>query len=183
MTTTKQMLSLLIVLLTINQMTHAQKPFFPETKNVGDPAISGKMVYNPEAQSYELTGAGTNMWFDKDECFYAARKVSGDFILTSKVDILTQTGNAHRKMGLMIRQSMETNSAYADIILHADGLLSLQYRPKQGAITEEIRFPEVGAQYLQTTKKGYKIMARISKTEKNFKSPKKIVTLFEHPIS
>jgi hypothetical protein len=43
-----------------------------------------------------------------------------------KVDILTQTGNAHRKMGLMIRQTMETNSAYADIILHADGLLSIR---------------------------------------------------------
>jgi len=149
MSATKKTFYLLIVLLTINLMAHSQKSFFPEALNVGNPAISGKMVFNPEYQTYELTGAGTNMWFDKDECFYAARKVSGDFILTSKVDIVTQTGNAHRKMGLMIRQSAETNSAYADIILHADGLLSLQYRSKQGAITEEVKFTEVGAQYLQ----------------------------------
>ena len=182
MTTIKQMLSLLIVFLTINLMTQAQKSFFPEIKNVGDPAISGKMVFDSEKQSYELTGAGTNMWFDKDECFYAARIVSCDFILTSKVEILTTTGNAHRKMGLMIRQSMETNSAYADIILHADGLLSLQYRPKQGAITEEVKFTESGAQYLQIEKKGSKILARIAQTEKALTAAKEIELSFDAPF-
>ena len=182
MITTKKMLSLLIVFLTIILMTHAQKSFFPETKNVGNPAISGKMVFNPEMQSYELTGAGTNMWFDKDEFFFAARKVSGDFIITSKIDILTQTGNAHRKMGLMIRQTLETNSAYADIVLHADGLLSLQYRSKQGAITEEVKFTEVGAQYLQLEKKGSKILARIAQTSKALTAAKEVELPFEAPF-
>jgi len=182
MSATKKTFYLLIVLLTINLMAHSQKSFFPEALNVGNPAISGKMVFNPETQTYELTGAGTNMWFDKDECFFAARKVSGDFILTSKVDILTQTGNAHRKMGLMIRQSAETNSAYADIILHADGLLSLQYRSKQGAITEEVKFTEVGAQYLQLERKGSKILARIAQTDKALTEAKEIELSFEAPF-
>jgi TolB protein len=182
MMNTKKMLSLLIVILTINLMTHAQKSFFTEAINVGNPAISGKMVFNPESQTYEVTGAGTNMWFDKDEFFFAARKVDGDFILTSKVDILTQTGNTHRKMGLMIRQSMETNAAYADIILHSDGLLSLQYRSKTGATTEEIRFTEVGAQYLQIEKKGNKILARIAQKEQALTTAKEIELPFEAPF-
>jgi TolB protein len=182
MTATKKVYSLLIVLLTINLMTQAQKSFFPEAVNVGNPAISGKMVFSSESQTYEITGSGTNIWADKDEFFFAARKVSGDFILTSKVDMITQTGNAHRKMGLMIRQTMETNSAFADIVLHSDGLLSLQYRSKTGSKTEEIKFTEVGAQYLQIEKKGNKILARIAQNQQALTLAKEIELPFEAPF-
>lgn len=173
---------LLIVLLTINGMAYSQKGFFPEEKNVGNPAIPGKILFNVETQTYEITGAGTNMWLDKDEFFFAARKTSGDFILTSKVDILTKTGDMHRKMGLMIRQTMDADAAYADIVLHADGLLSLQYRAKKGAITEEVKFTEVGAQYLQLEKKGSKILARIAQNEQALTDAKEIELSFEAPF-
>lgn len=182
MNTTSKSFSLLIVFLTINLMALSQKSFFPEAKNVGNPAISGKMLYNPESQTYEITGAGTNMWLDKDEFFFAARKVNSDFILTSKVEITTKTGNMHRKMGLMIRQSMDANSPYADIVLHADGLLSLQYRSKQGAITEEVKFTEVGAQYLQLEKKGSKILARIAQSQQALTTAKEIELPIEAPF-
>ena len=175
-------LALLIVFLTINLMAHSQKSFFPEAVNVGEPAISGKVLFNPERQTYEVSGAGTNMWVDNDEFFFAARKVSGDFILTSKVDILTKTGDPHRKMGLMVRQSMDANSSYSDIVLHADGLLSLQYRSKKGAITEEVKFTEVGAQYLQLEKKGSKILARIAQNEQALTAAKEIELSFEAPF-
>ena len=173
---------LLIVILTINVMAQAQKSLFPVNKNVGDPAIPGKFNYNDDNQSYELTGAGTNMWLDKDEFFFAAREGKGDFILTSKVEILTKTGDPHRKMGLMIRKSMDANSAYADIVLHADGLLSLQYRSKDGAITEEVKFTEVGAQYLQLEKKGNKIMARIAQEGQPLTAAKEIELPIEAPF-
>ena len=182
MITTRKKFILLLATLSLNLMAQSQNSFFPETKDVGNPSISGKIQYNPENQIYEITGAGTNMWFDKDEFFYAARKVNGDFILTSKVKITTETGNAHRKMGLMIRQTMDTNSPYADIVLHADGLLSLQYRTKQGANTEELKFTEVGAQYLQLEKKGSKILARIAQNEKALTDAKEIELPFEGPF-
>jgi len=182
MNATSKLFSLLIVFLTINLMAQSQKSFFPEAKNVGEPAISGKMLYNPESQTYEVTGAGTNMWLAKDEFYFVARKVNSDFILTSKVEITTKTGNMHRKMGLMIRQSMDANSPYADIVLHADGLLSLQYRSKQGAITEEVKFTEVGAQYLQLEKKGSKILARIAQSQQALTTAKEIELPIEAPF-
>ncbi|MBL7969155.1 MAG: TolB family protein [Prolixibacteraceae bacterium] len=149
---------------------------------MGNPKISGEMKYNPENQDYEISGAGTNMWFNKDEFFFASRRASGDFILTARVDILTTSGDAHRKIGLMVRQNMDTDSPYADIILHADGLLSLQYRSKKGGITEEVRFNEQFAQYLQLEKKGEKIVARIAQNEKAFTPAKEIVLHFEAPF-
>ncbi|HEY3370482.1 MAG TPA: biopolymer transporter TolR [Prolixibacteraceae bacterium] len=182
MSATSKSWSLLIVFLTINLMAQSQKSFFPEAINVGDPAIPGKMQFNPENQVYEITGSGINIWAEKDQFFYAARKVSGDFILTSKVAIATKTGDAHRKMGLMIRQSMDASSPYADIILHSDGLVSLQYRSKQGAVTEEVKFTEVGAQYLQLEKKGSKILARIAQNEQALTAAKEIELSFEAPF-
>ena len=182
MKATSKSMALLIVFLTINMMAQSQKSFFPEAINVGEPAIPGKMLFNPESQVYEITGSGINIWAEKDQFFYAARKVSGDFILTSKVDIATKTGDAHRKMGLMIRQSMDANSPYADIVLHSDGLLSLQYRSKKGAITEEVKFTEVGAQYLQLEKKGSKILARIAQNEQALTAAKEIELTFEAPF-
>jgi len=182
MTTSGQILILLISIFCFTEMTVAQKPLFSETFNVGNPKISGEMKYNPENQDYEISGAGTNMWFNKDEFFFASRRASGDFILTARVDILTATGDAHRKIGLMVRQNMDTDSPYADIILHADGLLSLQYRSKKGGITEELRFAEQFAQYLQLEKKGAKIVARIAQKEKAFTPAKEIVLDFEAPF-
>ena len=171
--------ALLIVFLTINLMAQSQKSFFPTPQNIGSPAIPGKMLFNPDSQTYEITGSGTNIWADKDEFFFAARKVTSDFILTSKIDITSKTGNAHRKIGLMIRQTMDANSPFADIVLHADGLLSLQYRSKQGATTEEVKFTEVGAQYLQLEKKGSKILARIAQNEQALTDAKEIELPFE----
>ena len=37
----------------------------------------------------------------------------------------------------MLRQSLDADSVYADIALHASGLTSLQYRDAKGAITQE----------------------------------------------
>ena len=169
----------LLSIASTNLMAQSAKSYFSEAGDVGKPSISGKVVFNPEDQTYQLTGSGTNMWLEKDEFFFAARKVTGDFLLTSRVEIETKTGNVHRKMGLMIRQTMDANSPYADIILHSDGLLSLQYRSKQGAITEEIRFTEVGAQYLQLEKKGSKVMARIAQNEQALTAAKEIELPFE----
>jgi Tol biopolymer transport system component len=182
MTIKSRKFSLLIFALILSQLAQSQKPIFTETRDVGNPKIAGKMSYFKENQSYEVLGSGVNMWADKDEFFYAAKKFEGDFILTARVEILSKTGDAHRKIGLMIRQTMDNNSVYADVIHHADGLLSLQYRSKVGGITEEIKFKESGAQYLQLEKRGSKIFARIAQTEKPMTPANEIELPFEAPF-
>ena len=182
MTTKGRSFVLLVFALIISQLTHAQRPIFTETKDVGNPKIAGKMSYFKENQTYEVLGSGVNIWAEKDEFFYAAKKIEGDFILTAQVEILSKTGDPHRKIGLMIRQSMDDNAVYADIIHHADGLLSLQYRSKVGGITEEIKFKESGAQYLQLEKKGSKILARIAQSEKPMTPANQIELQFNGPF-
>ncbi len=162
MNATNKTIVLVLCIFCFSGTSFAQESEFPEKNNIGNPLISGKSIYINDSQTFEITGSGSNMWFDKDEFFYVAKKTTGDFILTSKVEITTKTGNQHRKIGLMVRQSMDANSAYADVVLHADGLVSLQYRTKAGANTEEIKFSEIGAQYLQLERKNGRIFARIA---------------------
>jgi TolB protein len=171
---------LLLLAMCIVQAGHAQKPLFTEAVDVGNPKMTGKMTFNKENQTYEILGSGVDIWAEKDEFFFAAKKITGDFILTAKVEILSKTGDPHRKIGLMIRQSMDARSPYAGIVQHADGLLSLQYRLKAGGTTEELKFPESGAQYLQIEKKGNKILAHIAQAEKALTAAIEIELPFEN---
>jgi len=63
---------------------------------------------------------------------------SGDVEITANIDFVGAGVDPHRKAGLMIRQSMETDSPYIDVILHGDGLTSLQYRDESGGQTKQL---------------------------------------------
>src|SRR3984893_11632690 len=95
--------------------------------------------YDASKRSYTLAGSGENMWSDSDNFQFAWKKWSGDASLTADVSFVGQVGNAHRKAVLMMRQSLEPDSAYVDVALHGDGLASLQYRETKGAPTHEIQ--------------------------------------------
>lgn len=173
---------ILINLISTSIMAQNSKSFFPVISDIGNPSKGGNILFSSKDQSYVLTGAGINMWDKNDQFFINAREVNTDFILTAKVEILTHTGDPHRKIGLMIRQNNESDSKYVDIVLHADGLLSMQYRTKKGGITEEKKFNEVNATYLQIEKKGNKILARIAQIDLALSSANEIELDFQAPF-
>jgi Tol biopolymer transport system component len=47
--------------------------------------------------------------------------------------------NEHRKAVVMVRQSLDADSAYADVALHGNGLTSLQFRDEKGETTHEVQ--------------------------------------------
>src|SRR5436309_987559 len=81
-----------------------------------------------------LPGAGATMWAQRDEFHFAWRKMKGDFILQARVELVGQGVEPHRKAGWIVRTSLDPDSAYADALVHGDGLTSLQYRRAKGAI-------------------------------------------------
>ena len=106
--------------------------------DVGKVLHAGKTAFDPAEGSYTVTGSGANMWFTADEMQFAWKKVSGDVALTADIDFLGAQGNKHRKAALVIRQSLDPDSAYADVARHGDGLTSLQYRATTGDVTREV---------------------------------------------
>ncbi|HVR69943.1 MAG TPA: biopolymer transporter TolR [Vicinamibacteria bacterium] len=122
--------------------------------DVGAPKIAGSAVYNPLLQAYTLRAAGSNMWGARDEFHFAWKRMTGDFILQARVELLGKGVDPHRKLGLIVRGSLDADSPYADAVVHGDGLTSLQYRRTKGAITEQIESAVKDADVLQLERKG-----------------------------
>ncbi len=122
--------------------------------DIGSPKLTGTAAYNPVSQDYVLTAGGTNMWAQRDEFHFVWKRMTGDFILQTRVELIGKGVEPHRKAGLMIRAGQDAEAPYADGVIHGDGLTSLQFRRTKGAITEERR-PEIkGADVLQLERRG-----------------------------
>lgn len=107
--------------------------------DIGITPKAGEAAYDPTTSEYRITGGGANMWFKTDAFQFVYKQISGDVTLTADIRFVGQGVEAHRKAALMIRQSLDPDSAYADVALHGDGLTSLQYRATAGADTQEMR--------------------------------------------
>ena len=133
---------------------------FEGSGDVGNPRLSGSFNYDKESDAYRLTGAGTNMWATNDEFFMVWRKVSGNFSLSARIKFEGEGVNAHRKIGLIIRESLAGDAQYADVCVHGDGLTSLQYRENKGGTTKEVVASHKAPDYIKLERLGNKIIMR-----------------------
>ena len=122
--------------------------------DVGVVLHAGSVDYDPAKGTYTISGSGENMWLTADAFQFAWKKVSGDVTLTADISFLTKTGNEHKKAVLMLRQSLDADSVYADVALHASGLTSLQFRDEKGALTREVQSNLSAPRRLRIAKRG-----------------------------
>ncbi len=127
---------------------------FQNHADIGTVLHPGSAQYDAAQHQYTLTGSGENMWFNADAFQFAWKQVSGDISLTADISFPEQRGNAHRKAVLMIRQSLDPDSPYADVALHGVGLTSLQFRDQKGQTTHEIESNLSAPQRLRIEKRG-----------------------------
>lgn len=137
--------------------SHAQQKLgiFDGSQDVGTGVKAGAATYIPATQQYVLSGAGYNVWLDHDEFRYAYKKLKGDFLLYARAEFVGWDGvEQHRKIGWMVRKSLEGNAPQVNAVEHGDGLTSLQFRRTAGAATEEIRSKITHANVIQLERKG-----------------------------
>src|SRR6266436_1456486 len=122
--------------------------------DVGAVLHAGSVEYDAAKRSYTISGSGENMWFARDGFQFAWKKVSGDVTLTADISFVGKGVNEHRKGVLMVRQSLDADSAYADVALHGSGLTSLQFREEKGVATHEIQASVSAPKLLRIEKRG-----------------------------
>lgn len=134
---------------------------FTEHSDVGTPSTigPGSATYDAATKTYTIGGGGENMWAAADHFHYVWKKVSGDVTLEATLGFVssnpaTGTPDAHRKACLVIRQTLDADSVYADAAAHGDGLTSLQWRDSQGGVTHEVQTNVVGPKRLRIEKRG-----------------------------
>jgi TolB protein len=160
----KKFLCLFLMFTSIGYAQDNSAGIFEIKADVGKPKNAGSTTYDPNTQVYTLRGGGYNVWFNRDEFQFAATKLTGDFVLTANFQLNGEGFDPHRKIGWMIRDSMDEDAAHASAVLHGDGLTVLQWRVMKGAFMrdpqDEIFPPKKNYTIIQLERLGKKIIMR-----------------------
>lgn len=113
---------------------------FTNSGDVGDPTMKGSTEYDAAKGTYKITGAGANIWANADQFQYVWREMSGNMAVTATLQFLGE-GAMHRKAGIMLRKTLDTDSPYVDVIIHGNGMPAIQWRNTKGDITNGVDFP------------------------------------------
>ena len=117
----------------------AQRPIgaFDGQNDVGSVRRAGSASYDASRQAYRVSGSGQNMWADHDDFHFVWKRMTGNFILSTRARFIGGGGDPHRKMGWTIRPSLASAGPHVTAVVHGNGLASLQLRRSAGATTEE----------------------------------------------
>jgi len=152
---------------------YSQNPslgLFEEHSDIGDVEKTGYVKYDVAQKSYLIAGGGENMWFNNDAFHFLWKRASGDVSLAADIRWIGVGGNPHRKACLLIRQSLEPDSPYADAVIHGDGLTSLQYRQDRGGPTREIQSNVTSPLRIQIEKEGDYVFMSIAREKEKLHS-------------
>lgn len=160
--------SLIYVVLTGCTGMEKSKSVFEQSLDIGLTSRPGTSNYASKMEQYSVTGAGDNIWGEKDAFYYLCKQVSGDLSLRAKIRWTGEGKNEHRKAGWMIRRELTDDSPYVDAVIHGDGLTSLQYRKEKGGPTQEIKSPISKPAYIWIERHGHVFSLSVSKDGKKY---------------
>ena len=156
---------------------------FTNSADVGSPAIKGAAEFDAATGQYKITGAGANMWAKKDEFQYVWKEMSGNFAVTATLQFVGQ-GNEHRKGGIVIRQSLDPDATYADVVVHGNGMPGLQWRSAKGQDTNtfDLPFDGPGTFQIRMVRTGVRIFMYVGKNGAPLKEIAHTEVSFQGPV-
>jgi len=180
---TYRQLLLVCILVSAAYAQSAKLGAFTNSGDVGGPAIKGTAEFDAANGQYRITGAGANMWAKQDQFQYVWREMSGNFTVSATLRFLGQ-GNEHRKAGIMVRQSLDTDATYADVVIHGNGMPGLQWRSKQGEDTNtfDLPFDGPGAFKVKLVRTGVRVFMYIAKNGAELKEIAHTEVSFRDPV-
>lgn len=138
---------------------------FDDQQDVGVAATigPGSATYDAATKTYTIAGGGENMWARADHFRYVWKKMSGDVALSATIRfVATQPAGTepveHRKACLVLRQTLDADSAYVDAATHGNGMTALQWRQTKGDVSHDIETDIVGPARLKIEKRGDEVM-------------------------
>lgn len=144
---------------------------FENHQDVGSVQPAGTAQYDAATKSYTLSASGANIWANTDAFQFVWKKVSGDVSLAADIAMLTSGGNPHKKAVLMIRQSLDPDSAYADVAFHGNGMTALQFRQTKGGDTHEVQSNIPAPKRVRINKRGDYFYLYVAATAQSPLSP------------
>lgn len=114
----------------------------------------GSTVFDSAANTYQITGGGADLWGATDDFHFDWQQLTGDATLTADVQFPPGTHPPNEKAVLMFRQSLDPASMYADVAIHADGHITLQWRDVFAGQTDDVEADQHNAKTLRIERHG-----------------------------
>jgi hypothetical protein len=172
-----------VCLLTVAAFAQTNLGTFTNSGDVGAPAHKGSAEFDATSGQYRITGSGANIWDKQDQFQYVWKEMTGNFTVTATMQFLGQ-GEDHRKAGIMLRQSLEADSPYGDIVIHGNGMPGLQWRPNKGEATNtfDMPFDSPGKYKLMLVRSGVGLTVSLAKDGAELKQVVRTEVTFHGPI-
>jgi hypothetical protein len=135
---------------------------FEAQADVGKVDPPGTATFDKTAGQYKISSSGQNIWAEHDDFHFVYRKHSGDLAMTADISFVGEGKNAHRKAACMVRQSLDADSPYADVVVHGDGSIALQYRAEKGGVTKSVKSKTAAPATLRIERKGHEFTASVA---------------------
>jgi TolB protein len=169
------------VIVALAQTKSSDLGVFTNEGSVGQTPPGCRAHYDAAKGEYTITGGGANMWAASDAFYFVWKKVSGDVALSADISWVGTSAAEHRKAILIVRQSLDPGSSYADAVSHGNGLTSLQFRGAANEQTYQVVAAEDGPSRLRLVRKGNSFTMYFGKAGEELKAagPVEYVSLKE----
>jgi TolB protein len=137
-------------------------PSFDGKTNIGRVRIPGSVRFDSARGTIQMTGSGENIWGNQDAFYFVWKRIEGDVSCSTALAWEGAGKHLHRKAGWMIRAGLEPDDPYVDVMVHGDGLVSMQYRKTKGDVTYELQSPLKGPVTLHIERAGDQFTVIIS---------------------
>jgi hypothetical protein len=129
---------------------------------LGRPALQDSSSVDEPNGIYTVIGSGADIGGSSDQFQYLYRKLKGDGKIIAKVESVQNTDDG-AKAGVMIRETLDADSANAMAYITPSGQVGLQHRAAAGKDTEStLSDPNTTAAWVKLIRKGDKIAAQHS---------------------
>ena len=114
-------------------------PISWKVRDIGRPLKGGQKI---NENNWSFYGGGNDIWNTNDQFRYAYQKINTDFNFSIKIDSLYNV-HQYAKAGLMIRKSLNSNSAHGLVNMFPSGNTEFGYRTSNGETMKAKSGPQI----------------------------------------
>ena len=124
----------------LSRTDHSPLGIFEGQSDVGGPLVPGASSYDTSTGRYTVRSAGYNIWYNRDEFRFVWKEMRGDLSLAADASFPDTQGYDDRKAVLVIRQSLDDNSAEVVVGEHGTGMIHIAERDTTNATMTDAAF-------------------------------------------